>query len=277
MELEELQKVNLRMAKYFVEFCKKHDLLCYFCGGGCIGAVRHKGFIPWDDDLDFFMPRESYERFKTLWKDTEKYVLTYPNESYNDHNMFMTLRDKTTTMIKPYQAHLDIPHGVVMDIFPLDGCPSSKWQRKTQLLWALVYQLYCSQMIPMNHGKLVKLAGQMALTVVCKKSWRYKIWRFAEKQMSKYNIVDSDYITELCAGPRYMKLAYPKSIFSSGKWVAFSCEKMPIPIGYDQYLTLAFGDYMKLPPEEQRVAPHEYYMDLKNPYIIYKGKKYLVD
>ena len=76
-ELKKIQKVNLEMAQYFVDFCKSHDLLCYFCGGGAIGAIRHKGFIPWDDDADILMLRKDYRRFCEACKKElpEKYFL----------------------------------------------------------------------------------------------------------------------------------------------------------------------------------------------------------
>ena len=109
--LKQVQRRNLEMAKFFVDFCQKNELLCYFCGGGCIGAVRHKGFIPWDDDLDFFLPRADYEKLKRLWQDTSKYVLLYPSESYNDHSMYITMRDKTTTMINcSDEGNTHLPH-----------------------------------------------------------------------------------------------------------------------------------------------------------------------
>ena len=102
--MEPLQAKCLEMAEYFVQFCKENDLLCYLCGGGAIGTLRHKGFIPWDDDLDFFMPRKDYEKLAQLWpqKADSRYQLSKSNENYIDRNLFITIRDTQTTCIKPY-------------------------------------------------------------------------------------------------------------------------------------------------------------------------------
>ena len=271
-QLKDIQNTILRMGKFFADYCSENGLLCYMCGGGCIGALRHKGFIPWDDDLDFFMPREDYEKLKKIWREHERYALIYPTETYNDHNMFMTLRDRQTTMIKTYQKDLDIVHGLAIDIFPIDGCPSSAFRRSGQLFWGLVYQLFCSRLVPEKHGKAVSLAGQSLLALVRSPKRRYRIWRYAEKQMSRYRIEDCEYITEICAGPGYMKNRYPKEAFEKRIDVPFENTTMPIPEGCDAYLSIAFGDYMTLPPEEKRRPSHESVItDVSNPYTEYRN------
>lgn len=275
-ELKELQKISIEMAEYFVDFCNNHELTCYLCGGGCIGAIRHKGMIPWDDDLDFFMPRNDYEKMITIWKSEEnensRYILEKSDEKHIDHNLFVTIRDAKTTLIKSYQKNLDITHGVSLDVLPLDGYPNNFLQRKFQCFWALIYSLYCAQLVPANHGKLISCLGSLALHMVPIKKIRYKIWRFAEKRMSKYQINECNGITELCSGPGYMRNWYPREAFDKAIFTTFENCKLPVPVGYDDYLKIAFGDYMVLPPIEKRVGHHEaFFMDLSTSFIEYKG------
>ncbi|UEA30967.1 LicD family protein [Granulicatella elegans] len=275
--MEPLQAKCLEMAEYFVQFCNENNLLCYLCGGGAIGTLRHKGFIPWDDDLDFFMPRKDYEKLAQLWpqKADSRYQLSKSNENYIDRNLFITIRDTQTTCIKPYQQDLDIPHGLALDVLPLDYYPANGLSRKKQVIAALVYSLFCAQTIPEKHGGIMKWGSQALLALVPSKKLRYKIWKKAEAEMTKYTKEESDGITELCSGPYYMKKKYPISSFEGALWLPFEETELPIPVGYDAYLKTAFGDYMTPPPVEKQVAHHDaVLLDLEKSYTHYKGEYY---
>jgi lipopolysaccharide cholinephosphotransferase len=223
------------------------------------------------------MPRTDYEKLKELWVDTPEYSIQYTTRDFITQNQFLTICDNNSTFIKTYQKDLDINHGVVLDVLPLDGCPTG-WRRKTQKLWALLYSLFIVGKAPTNHGKLVTLGGKVLLGLVKPKSWRYKAWRLCERKMSQYPIEKCDYITELCSGPHYMQNEYPKEFFEKPLRVEFEGHQLPIPVGYDGYLRMAFGDYLQLPPEEKRVCHHEYeFMDMENSYKNYRGKYYYVN
>ena len=275
-QVRKMQLKGLEMALFFDRCCTEHSLTYFLCGGCCIGSIRNGGFIPWDDDVDVFMPRADYEKLKQLWRDTEEYSIQYPTREICTENQFLTICANNTTFIKTYQMNLDINHGLVLDVLPLDGCPTGI-KRKIQKLWALLYSLFIVGKAPEIHGKAVLLLGKIALGLVKPKSWRYHMWRLCERKMSKYPIEKCDYITELCSGPHYMQNEYPKELFEKSIRVDFEGYKLPIPVGYDGYLRMAFGDYMQLPPKEKQVCHHEFeVMDMDNSYKIYRGKKYFI-
>ena len=267
--LRELQLKQLDMLVYFRDFCEKNNLTFWLIGGGLIGALREGGFVPWDDDIDVMLPRPDYERLTQLWKEqesNERFELLRTDDKVFTGNIFTTLTDKNYTLVKANQTERDIPHGLVMDVFPLDAAPDSPLRRKIQLIWTLIYSLFLAQVVPENHGGMVGLGSRILLGIFKGDKIRRKIWQYAEKQISKYKFEDNKYVTELCSGPKWMAPKYPKEIYSSVTYVTFEGERMPCMSGYDQYLTMVFGDYMQLPPEEEQKHHHEIaYLDLNTP------------
>lgn len=277
-QLKKVQERTLKIAKTIADFCQKHNLLCYLCGGGAIGAIREKGFVPWDDDLDFFMPRKDYERFCQLWQ-MEKpkgYVLERTSQHFINHNNFTTIRDPETTFVKTYQINLDIVHGITVDVFPLDRAPIGKFQQKRQKLWALIYALFNEQIVPVSHGGLVTGGSRLLLSTFRSPNQRYHIWKYAEKQMMRYDDKNTPWVTELCVGPKYMGNRYPTEDFASAVWLPFEDVKLPVPVGYDRYLRHVFGDYMRRPKVSQQVPHHDaVFVDPDTPYTKYRGIYYL--
>ncbi len=268
-ELRSLQLKGLEILIYFKEFCKEHNLTFYLCGGCCIGALRHKGFIPWDDDVDVFMPRPDYEKLFELWNkyaDVSRYSCCRTTESSFIGNVMTTIVDRKTKVIRPWQKGKDGHKGVMLDVLPLDGCAPRGIKRKLQMMWSMIFSLYCSKMVPVNHGKLVSFVSKILLLAVPGEKNKLKLWKYAEKQMSKYKFSESEFVTELCSGPHYMQIEYPKEIFSGTDYKEFEGHLMPLPKGYDSYLKMAFGEYMKLPPKGSQKPHHDIiYMNLNSP------------
>ncbi len=280
-ELIALQRKSLEILRVFKKFCDEHHLLFYFCGGCCIGTVRHGGFIPWDDDVDVFMPREDYETLGKLWQQEmghTQYRYCRNSETEFHRSLLSAISDEETTFIKERQADLDISHGVRLEILPLDGCPASRLRRKIQILWGLVYQIYMNQEPPTSKGKALETLGRVMLALVPTWKRRYRLAKTAERHMSRYPFASCKKTTELCARYQYMVNEYPHSAFEKAIYRPFEGEEMPIPAGYDTYLRMAFGDYMKLPPPSQQVPKHEAVLiDLHTSYRRYKGVAYCVE
>ena len=269
------------MLLFFKDFCDKHSLKFFFCGGCLIGAIREGGFIPWDDDVDVFMPRKDYEKLIEIFNKecgSNRYFLQVSTKNKLTKNLFATICDSNTTFIKSYQADLDINHGIVLDILPIDGCPSGKLKRILQMKNSLFYSLFLIGEAPKNNGKSIELIGRTLLALVPSKKLRWKIAKNCERKMTKYDLDKCEYATELCSGPYYMRKKYLAKDFLEIEYMDFEGYKMPVPKGYDDYLSKAFGDYMSLPPEEERICHHELeFVDADNSYINYKGKYYFIN
>lgn len=280
VNVRDVQLASLNVLEVFHDFCSDRGLQYSLCGGCCIGSLRDGKFIPWDDDVDVHMPRPDYEKLARIWNSSEissRYRLCRTDENNFYDTMLTAIVDTETTFIKKGQENLDIPHGVRLEIIPLDGAPNNALARKLQLFWSLIFYLYNRGFAPVHRGKLAAKLGDFMLRVVRSKKNRAKIWKFAEKQMSKYPFHESDFVTELTVTWRYMKNLYPRDIFKETRPGDFEGIKFNLPIEAEKYLRIAFGDYMELPPEEKRKPPHSaIFIDLDNSYLEYKGIYYPV-
>lgn len=277
----ELQLKCLDILLYFKKFCDENKLMFFLAGGSAIGALRHKGFIPWDEDIDVFMPRPDYEKLTKLWSDvadTSRYILCRSNKKVNYHHGAACIMDINTTCIEKHNQNYDIPQGLVMDVIPLDGCPKSSFARKLQLFNALKFNLFNNQRLPENKSKKIYLASKFLLGIFKGKRIRDSIWCRAERKMTKYQFYNSMYVTELIGQIYGMIIKHPISEFLQATYVEFEGHQMPLMIGYDSYLRSVFQDYMQLPKEEDRVPKTEaVYINLERSYKDFKGVYYCVD
>lgn len=263
--MNELQKIEFDLLKIFVEFCKKHDLKYYLSDGTALGAVRHSGFIPWDDDIDVCMPRYDYDRFIELGSKEftgDVFLQTYKTDPYFVY-AFAKLRNSKTTYVESYFKHSKINHGVWIDIFPLDGL-SYKNTKKRKLInmrlksvWPWIYICF-----PRSATKRIR-AKWFLIDLIYNGFMYFNYFlnansistKHVEKKMKKYDYEKSYYITNYLAGISTKKV-FTKDIFGEGKKMIFEGLEVIVPEKYDEYLRILYGDYMKLPPEEKRVSKH---------------------
>lgn len=280
VDIRQLQNKLLEILLYFDGYCKEQNLKYYLCGGCLIGAVRHRGFIPWDDDIDLFMPREDYERLTQIWSstgDTAHYAFCRTDKTHNYHDAGASLRDLQTTEINRHSVNEDICHGIAIEIMPIDGCPKSKSARVMQLFDACVFSLFNVQRLPDNKGKAVRVLSKLVYGLLKSPEKRYRLWKNAERRMTRYSWKDCDEVTELIGALHGMILRHKKEDFENVVYKDFEGHRLPVMAGYKKYLRRIWGDYMQLPPVEQRVAKHDMvYTSTTEPYIKFKGILYCV-
>jgi len=273
----ELQLKMLEMMKVIDEICKKNNIEYYLVYGSALGAVRHKGFIPWDDDFDIAMTDDNYYRFLEICEnelDKNKYYVQTPEKEKNYYLSFSKIRDITTTLIEESNNDKDITYGVFIDIFPLVGVPENKIKRN---ILKINRAFMLSANINVINNSLLKLIFKIILKLFGKK----RILNYCTKQCFKYKAKDHDVWISICDGDGFERNEVSKDVMGKPKYVEFEDIKLPIPNKFSKYLEHFYGDYMKIPSEEEiKNKEHTpYFIDLNMPYEEYikshKKKKIL--
>ncbi len=260
IESEEIKKIILEILLEFQKCCERQGLRFFLSGGTLLGAIRHQGFIPWDDDIDLCMPRPDYEKLIRLNKEQtlfpeylelvcfEEGTLSYP---------FMKLLDRRTLMARDYIAGEDTDR-LWIDIFPVDGLPDGI--QETEEIYRKAASIRKKFMLAKARyatgTTLVKKIAKLFITPVMKligaKHYATQLVKLAEG----YSFETSAYVGAITWGLYGVGERMEKEAFLKEAQVSFEGHTFPTMSCWESYLCSTFGDYMTLPPEEKRVT-HE--------------------
>ena len=250
------------------KICERHGLRHYFTDGSAIGAVRHSGFIPWDDDLDISMPREDYERFIEYARDELPSYLKFLNwKNCPEFNfLFGKVQDCRRERVEEVERKCGymLSNGLYVDILPIDGYPKSRFEifyvrcyaGLLRAVWRAKFGVFKNQTF---RGKILSFLGHIGSIFVPWIRRPEQIMEPCERMLRRHKFGESQYssrvdmyLTALDRPPWRLEW------WGEAQWHDFMGVKVPLPHDYDSYLRFYYGDYMTLPPEEQRVPIHGY-------------------
>ena len=256
----EVQKLLTEMLGQFADYCTRHGLRYYLVGETLLGAVRHKGFIPWDDDVDVGMPRSDYERFLEL---TAKEPINpdYEIVSAKDGTLsapFAQLVHKRTRIERPTSKSIQEEYQVLklfLDIFPQDGWPQSRKESEKVVKWAgfLRFMSIESKAKPGRGTTVLRAILKTPVVLVAKLIGSRRILRALDHYARRYDYDTSAYVGAITYGIYGIGERCPRAEVTKFAKVQFEGETYQAPGCWDSYLTGIYGDYRILPPEEKRV------------------------
>ena len=254
LSLNEVKAIANATLKHFKAFCEANDINFYLSNGTLLGAVKYGGFIPWDDDVDVLMPRKDYDKFVSIYKDSDKYKLFTHELNPNYKFSYAKLCDMKTLKI---ETNIDsgVNLGIDIDIFPLDSCSAHILSKSVQLKLA-IYQRGCilSKFISSKGKPLHK-----RFVISCCKLLGFEFFYKRMNKLVKQETALGDEYTGGLMWPIYgKKEIIPSEVFFDTIKVEFEGEKYPAPIGYDTYLHSLYGAYENDPPIEKQKTHHNF-------------------
>ena len=266
-----LQLKILDIAKDIDKLCKDNNIEYYILYGSALGAVRHKGFIPWDDDFDIGMTYDNYIKFLELCEekfDKEKYYVQTYDKEQDYYLSFSKIRDITTTLIEEGNKDIDIVRSVYVDVFPIVGAPNNKLKEK-------ILKINRAFMLSANKNVINNKFLKVIFNIILKIFGRTKILKYTTKRCFKYDCNDCDYWVSIADGDGFEQNKMKKEIYGKPKYIDFEDTKLPVPAKADIYLKSIYGNYMEIPSKKQiKEREHTpYYLDFNLPYNEYSKKQ----
>ena len=270
--LRKLQMIELNMLKDLTSIFDKYGLRYYMLGGTLLGAVRHKGFIPWDDDVDIGMPRKDYERFLKIAKRFKgKYALSSRDiVNYRNTLYFVKIIDRRFVIDVDNDGKILKEHPWI-DIFPLDGVPDGRikylfWKYKTLLLYRL-YMFSRNDEVT-DPEKIDKSLVKNKVKYIIMKSGLIKLldkemlYKGLDKHLKKYDFDKCGRVINFCGFWRFKEM-FPKSVYDNVAEYVFEGLKLKGPADYDFVLSQMYGDYMTPPPDADKKHHNTIYESLR--------------
>ena len=279
--MTDIQRTILEIFKEFDRLCNKYNIPYYAIGGTCIGAIRHNGFIPWDDDMDVAIPIEEFDRFISIAKEElpPYYKVFSSSEVQHYRYLFIKIIDTRTTFIEKLEyEYEDSYKGIFLDIMPISGIPEN-------LLYNWLFRLKQSYYYVMNNTVRYPLEYVLRGNNVNKAIWKYAyfiskvsakkpFYYYTDKwmKMLRDNPFNKSKLSGYVWNNRLGRLVFNTEVFGHPVRIPFEDTTILCPENSDSYLSAQFGDYMKLPPVDQQVSVHPGIVSIEKPYKEFIGK-----
>lgn len=261
MQLEKVHKVHLEIANEVKRICDTNNIMYFLIAGTLLGAVRHRGFIPWDDDMDIGMLRNDYIRFLEIAvKDLDnKYYLETWETAPGYGLPYAKIKKRGTKYIERNSKDVDCHSGIFIDIFPFDNVPNNKIQRLVHEYRIKFYQYLVLELCMYNISFDFKGIKGLIYTFLKNSSKSLSIKDIKEKYemvSKKYNKKKTEHVVTVGGSYGYKKETIKFTWISQIDELEFEGHLFKVPKGYKEYLTYFYGDFMRLPPKDKRYSRH---------------------